>query len=199
MRKINVLTFLTIDGVMQAPGGSEEDKRRGFKYGGWTVPYFDDFMGSVMAEQMGQPYEMLLGRVTYDLFASHWPQQKGNGAEEINAAKKYVVSNGKVDTSWQNSQQISGDVVAEIKKLKVQDGPMLQVHGSGKLIQALLTNDLVDEFWLKIFPVTIGGGERLFSEGTMPAAFKVLSSKTSPKGVIVVNYARDGKLQTGSF
>lgn len=183
---------------MQAPGGPEEDPSGDFKYGGWTVPYFDDAGGAEMAEQMGQPFDLLLGHKTYDIFASYWPDHPEDG-ENLNKATKYVVSNGTVDTSWEKTVQISGDVPAELRKLKDTDGPMLQVHGSSTLIQTLLANDLVDELWLKTFPVTLGSGKRLFGEGTMPAAFKLTRSKVTPSGVIIANYTRDGDVKTGSF
>lgn len=195
MRKIIVLTFVTLDGVMQAPGGPEEDTSGAFKYGGWTVPYFDDFLGNVMGEQMGRPFDLLLGRKTFEIFASYWPQQES----PINEATKYVASNTLTKHEWSKSVFLQGDVVEEIKKIKAQDGPELQVHGSSNLIQTLLKHDLVDELWLKIFPVTIGGGKRLFGEGTIPAGFKLLESKASPNGVIIASYTRTGEIKTGSF
>lgn len=193
------MTFLSLDGVMQAPGGRGEDPSDGFDLEGWSVPYFDEALGNEMGKQMSQPAEALLGRKTYEIFKAYWPTSTEEGADVINKTKRYVVSNGTVDTSWGDTTQISGDVVAEIRKLKEQDGPMLQVHGSGNLIQTLLKNDLVDELWLKIFPVTLGKGKRLFGEGTMPAAFKLIESSATPSGVIIANYARDGALKTGSF
>ena len=198
MRKIIVLSFITIDGVMQAPGGPEEDESGGFKYGGWTVPYFDEFSGKVMSEQMGRPFDLLLGRKTYDIFASYWPYHKEEGMG-INQATKYVASRHPMNLTWERSVQLSGDVVKAVLELKAQDGPDLQVHGSGNLIQTLLKNDLVDELWLKIFPLTLGPGKRLFVEGTIPAAFKLTNSKISPKGVIIANYQRGGNVVTGSF
>lgn len=197
IRKIIVLSFITLDGVMQAPGGPEEDTSGGsFKYGGWTVPYFDDFLGQIMAEQMGsRPFDMLLGRKTFEIFAAYWPHQES----PINEATKYVVSNTLTKYEWNKSVFLKGDVVEEIEKLKQQVGPELQVHGSGNLIQTLLKHDLVDEFWLKIFPITLGAGKRLFAEGTLPAAFKLSDSKVSPSGVIIANYERAGEVRTGSF
>jgi len=184
---------------MQAPGGPEEDPSGGFTYGGWTAPYFDDFMGSVMGKQMGVPFDLLLGRKTYDIFAAYWPHQKDPAADVLNKAKKYVVSNSNLELSWDESIQIRDDVAGQLRALKEQDGPMLQVHGSGALIQALLEHDLVDELWLKIFPVTLGRGKRLFGEGAIPAAFKLLESSVSPSGVIVANYKRDGEVRTSSM
>lgn len=195
MRKIIVLTFVTLDGVMQAPGGPEEDTSGTFIYGGWTVPYFDDFLGNVMGEQMGRPFDLLLGRKTFEIFAAYWPQQES----PINDATKYVASNTLTKHEWSKTVFLNGDVVEEIKKLKAQDGPELQVHGSSDLIQTLLKYDLVDELWLKIFPVTIGDGKRLFGEGTIPANFKLLESQASPGGVIVASYTRAGEIKTGSF
>jgi dihydrofolate reductase len=200
MRKIIVLSFITLDGVMQAPGGPEEDTSGGFKYGGWTVPYFkeDEFLGAVMGEQMSKPFNLLLGRKTFEIFASYWPQHE-DGWPGVNKAAKYVISNSPHNLTWENSTLITGDVVNEIKKLKAQDGPDLQVYGSGNLAQTLFKNDLVDELWLKTFPITLGTGKRLFAEGTIPAAFKLTESKVSPKGVIVANYERAGEVKTGSF
>lgn len=198
MRKIIVLSFITLDGIMQAPGGPKEDTSGSFKYGGWTVPYFDDFLGKVMGEQMSRPFELLLGRKTFGIFASYWPQHEDRWPG-INDAAKYVVSNTLDKHEWKNSVFIKGDVVEEIKKLKAQDGPELQVYGSGNLIQTLLKNDLIDEFWLKIFPIMLGGGKRLFAGGTIPAAFKLTGSQISPSGVIVANYERAGEVKTGSF
>ena len=198
MRKLIVLTFVTLDGVMQAPGGPTEDTSGGFKYGGWTVPYSDEFFGKVMGEQMKQPFSLLLGRVTFEIFASYWPQHASEWPG-INEATKYVVSNTLTKHDWKNSTFINGNVVEEVKKLKIQDGPDLQVYGSSKLIQTLLQHDLVDELWLKTFPITIGSGKRLFAEGTIPAAFKLTDSKVSPTGVIFANYRRTGEVKTGSF
>lgn len=200
MRKIVVLTFLSLDGVMQAPGGPEEDTSGGFKYGGWTAPYFDDFSGEVMGEQLGMPFDLLLGRKTYDIFAGYWPKQEDHPiGVAFDNATKYVVSHEPFTPDWKNTVVLHGDVVAKLKDLKNTEGPMLQVHGSSDMIQTLLKNDLVDELWLKIFPVTLGKGKRLFGEGTIPAAFILTSSKTSPSGVIVANYQRAGDVETGSL
>jgi dihydrofolate reductase len=198
MRKLVVLSFITLDGVMQAPGGPEEDTSGGFKYGGWTVPYFDDFLGKIMTEQMGKPFELLLGRKTFELFGSYWPHHEDEWPG-VNSATKYVASNTLTKHDWRNSVFLSGDVGDEIKKLKQQDGPDLQVHGSGTLIQTLLKHDLVDAFWLKIFPIALGTGKSLFAEGTIPVAFKLSESKILPNGVIVANYERAGEVKTGSF
>ncbi len=183
---------------MQAPGGPEEDPSGGFQYGGWTVPYFDDVLGKIMGEQMSKPFDLLLGRKTFEIFASYWPHHEDEWPG-INDATKYVVSNTLTTHEWQKSVFLKGNVVDEIKKLKHQDGPDLQVHGSGNLIQTLLQHDLVDELWLKIFPITLGVGKRLFAEGTIPAAFTLTESKTSPSGVIIASYKRAGEVKTGSF
>ncbi|HMT01395.1 MAG TPA: dihydrofolate reductase family protein, partial [Candidatus Absconditabacterales bacterium] len=151
MRKIILLEFMTLDGVIQGPGGPEEDTSGGFQYGGWVAPYFDEVMGAVMAEQMKEPFELLLGRKTYDIWAGYWPQHGANWAG-VNETKKYVVSHQDQKLEWENSILIKDDVVEELKKLKSQDGPDLQVYGSANLVQTLLKNDLVDELWLKIFP-----------------------------------------------
>ena len=198
MRRIVVLSFITLDGVMQAPGGPTEDTSGNFRYGGWTVPYFDEFGGQVMAEQMSKPFDLLLGRKTFEIFASYWPQHPDEGAG-INKATKYVASRTLTKHEWTKSVFLNDNVVDEIKKLKGQDGPDLQVHGSGNLIQTLLEHDLIDEFWLKIFPVTLGTGKRLFDKGTRPAAFALVDSKSSPSGVIIANFKRAGEVKTGSF
>lgn len=198
MRKLVVLTFVSLDGVMQAPGGPGEDPSGGFSLEGWTVPYFDEALGEEMGKQMEQqPFDLLLGRKTYDIFAGYWPNQSPD--EPINQARKYVVSKTPVTTGWEGTVQIKGDVAAEIRKLKQEAGPMIQVHGSSELIQVLLANDLVDELWLKIFPVVLAGGKRLFGEGAIPGAYKLKESKVTPSGVIVASYERDGAVKTGSF
>ncbi len=201
MRKLIVLSFITLDGVMQAPGGPEEDPTGGFKYGGWTVGYWDDFLGGVMGEQMAEPFDLLLGRKTYEIFAAYWPYAKSDDptAEKLNSAKKYVASKTLRKLDWSNSTLIKGDTVQEIIKLKEQTGPELQVHGSGNLIQTLLKHDLIDEFRLKIFPITLGTGKRLFGEGTIPAGLKLVDSRTSTTGVIIATYERAGVVKTGSF
>ena len=198
MRNIIVLSFISLDGVMQAPGGPGEDESGNFKYGGWTVPFFDESAGKIMDKQMGHPFDLLLGRKTFEIFASYWPQHEEEGPG-INKATKYVASNTLTSHAWKKSIFLSGDVAKEIKKIKGQDGPELQVHGSGNFIQTLLKNDLVDEFWLKIFPVTLGPGKRLFDKGTMPASFTLVESNSTPSGVIIANFKRAGEVKTGSF
>jgi dihydrofolate reductase len=198
MRPIIVLTFVSLDGVMQGPGGPTEDTSGNFTDGGWTVPYFDEFLGDVMTQQMSQPFDLLLGRKTFEIFASYWPQHVEEGPE-INRATKYVASNTLTSHEWSKAVFLKGNVADEIKKLKAEKGPDLQVHGSSQLIQTLMEHDLVDEFWLKIFPVTLGRGKRLFADGTIPASYNLVDSKTSPTGVIVATLRRAGELKTGSF
>jgi dihydrofolate reductase len=200
MRKLIVLSFLSLDGVMQAPGGPLEDPTGGFSYGGWSIGYFDDFISKVMVGQMSKPYDLLLGRKTYEIFAAHWPYEKNEDpfAAKLNSAKKFVVSKTLTKLDWNNSELIVGDIGKEVRRLKDLDGPEIQVHGSGNLIQTLLKNDLVDEFWLKIFPISLGKGKRLFGEGTIPAEFRLLESEVSPNGVIVATYLRAGEVKTGT-
>ena len=199
MRRLVVLSFVTLDGVMQAPGGPKEDTTGGFSYGGWSAGYWDDALARAMSEQMSEPYDMLLGRKTYEIFASHWPHAKDDFAARINNARKYVVSRTLSRVDWQNSTLVKGDVPREIKKLKEQNGPELQVHGSGNLIQTLLKHDLVDELRLKIYPVALGTGKHLFAEGTIPAGLKLVDSKTTASGVIIATYQRAGAVKIGSF
>lgn len=179
---------------MQAPGGPEEDTSGEFKYGGWTAPYFDDAAGKVMAKQM-KPADLLLGRKTFEIFASYWPGH-ADVWPGINEVTKYVMSTTMKKSDWENSVFINS--VDDIKKLKDSEGTDIQVHGSGKLIQLLLKNDLVDELWLKIFPLTLGGGKKLFEDGTIPAAFTLTESTVTPSGVIIANYKRAGKVKTGT-
>jgi dihydrofolate reductase len=200
MRKLVVLSFITLDGVMQAPGGPEEDTTSDFKYGGWQAPYGDGESMKEMMKQLSEPFDLLLGRITYDIFAGYWPHHPEIEAvaKPFNACKKYVVSHDQIDLPWNNSELITGDVVAKIKELKAGDGPMLQVHGSGNLIQTLLQNDLVDELWLKTFPLTLGTGKKLFAEGTQPAAFELTNSVVTYNGIIFANYKRAGEVKTGT-
>jgi len=191
--------MISLDGVMQAPGGPEEDTSGGFKYGGWVAPYsWDETFGSMLNNELSVPFDLLLGRKTYEIWAPYWPQHQGAIGGPFNKAKKYVVSDGAVDLPWKESILIDGDVVAKIKALKEGDGPMFQVHGSGVLVQTLMKNDLIDELRLRIFPITIGTGKRLFAEGTIPAAFELIESKALPSGVIIANYKRAGEIKTGS-
>jgi dihydrofolate reductase len=202
MRKLVVNTFLTLDGVMQAPGGPEEDPTGGFTHGGWSFHYWDEAMGRKMDESMGpdHPFELLLGRKTYEIFAAHWPHNRDQpGAAELNAATKYVASRTLDKVEWENSRLLEGDLPEAVRKLKEQDGPDIHVHGSADLIQSLLEHDLVDEFRLMIFPLVLGSGKRLFGEGTIPAAFEVTDSQTATTGVLLVDYKRAGDVQYGSF
>lgn len=206
MRKIVANTFVSLDGVMQAPGGPEEDPTGGFKHGGWSVNYWDDMMTkTIMDGLLGKPFDLLLGRRTYEIFAAHWPFVKNDpdklnamAADKMNGAKKYVASRTLAKTDWENSTLVTGDVAKEIDRLKKQDGPEMQVHGSANLIQTLLKHDLIDEFHVWIFPLAVGGGKRLFGEGTIPAGFKQLDCKISTTGVIIATYVRDGEIRTGS-
>ncbi len=194
MRKIIVLSFITLDGVMQAPGGPEEDTSDGFKYGGWVAPYFDEAGGKVMEKQM-KPADLLLGRKTFEIFAGYWPEHE-NVWPGINDVTKYVMSTTMKKSGWKNSVFINS--VADIKKIKSSEGLDIQVHGSGELIQLLLKNDLADELWLKIFPLTLGKGKKLFDNGAIPAAFALTESLITPAGVIFANYKRAGKVTTGT-
>ena len=195
MRQVIVLQFMTLDGVVQAPGGPTEDTSGGFSHGGWSVPYWDDVLNETMDEQMGRPFDLLLGRKTFEIFASYWPQQES----PINDAIKYVASNTLTEHPWKQTVILSGDVPPQVRALKQSDGPDLQVHGSSNLIQTLLAHDLVDELWLKIYPLVLGAGKRLFAQGTIPAAFELITSRTSPNGVIMASFRRAGTVQTGSF
>lgn len=192
MRRIIVLSFITLDGVMQAPGGPEEDTSGGFKYGGWTAPYFDEVSGKVMEKQM-KPADYLLGRETFDIWADYWPEHE-DFWPGINDGTKYVMSKTMKKSDWKNSVFLES--LADIEKLKSSEGSDIQVWGSGKLVQLLLKNDLVDELWLKIFPVTLGMGKRLFDDGTIPVAFTLIDSSVTPSGVIIANYKRAGKVKT---
>ena len=200
MRRIILIKFVSLDGIMQAPGAPEEDLSGDFKHGGWTAPYFDDFSGKVMQKQMSiEGSELLLGRKTYEIFAGYWPHNADDWPG-INEVTKYIASNdSSYKLDWENSVLLTGNVAEKVKKLKSEVGPNLHVWGSGNLIQTLLKHDLVDELWLKLFPVTLGSGKRLFAEGTIPAAFKLTDSKVSPLGVIFTRYKRSGEVKTGSF
>ncbi len=198
MRKIITTTFLTLDGVMQAPGGPDEDKTSGFAYGGWQISFPEDKMlGSIMMGFMTTPFELLLGKTTYNIFASYWPTATTDNevAMPFNKTKKYVVSHTAFEPLWNNSACITGDVVAQIQKLKEQDGPDLWVYGSGNLIQTLIKNHLIDRMHLWIHPITIGTGKRLFAEGTQPENFKLIDSKIAPNGIIFATYEPVGPLK----
>jgi dihydrofolate reductase len=195
MRKIITTTFVTLDGVMQGGGGPDEDTEGGFTQGGWMANYGDDMTGQIINGFMDIPFELLLGRKTYDIWASYWPHTDAapNIAKPFNATKKYVVSQASTELSWHNSLLVTGDVVSEIKKLKEMDAPDLWVWGSSKVIQTLLKHDLVDQMYIWTHPITVGSGKRLFSEDTRPTAFQLASSQVSPRGVIIAHYERTGK------
>jgi dihydrofolate reductase len=195
MRKIIVVSFITLDGVMQAPGGPEEDKSGGFEYGGWTAPYGDDVLGKAMEKQM-KPADLLLGRKTFEIFADYWPDHE-NGWPGINDVTKYVMSMTMNKSDWKNSVFLKS--LADIEKLINSKGSDIKVWGSGKLTQLLLKNDLVDELWLKIYPLTLGKGKKLFEDGTIPAAFTIMESTVTPGGVIIANYKQAGKVKTGTI
>lgn len=214
MRDVVVNAFVTLDGVMQAPGGPEEDPTGRFAHGGWSVNYWDDSMGNVMAEWMAEPFDLLLGRRTYEIFAAHWPHA-GQGARDdlggtaseiedpaaqaLNSARKYVASRTLRAVDWNNSVLLEGDAAEAVAKLKTEDGPILAVHGSSGLIQSLLARDLIDEIRVWTFPVTVGRGKRLFGSGTRAGAFRVVANTTSSTGVVITTYRRAGEIDRGSF
>jgi dihydrofolate reductase len=200
MRKLVVSTFLTLDGVMQAPGGPEEDPSGGFTHGGWSVNYWDELMGQVMGEATSRPFDLLLGRKTYEIFAAHWPHaSEEEGAGVFNNATKHVASRTLDAVQWQNSTLLEGDAAEAVARLKEEDGPEIQVHGSGNLIQTLLGHDLVDELRVWIFPIVLGTGRRLFADGAVPRGLKLVDSKTSTTGVLMTTYERAGEIEYGSF
>lgn len=200
MRKLVVSTFLTLDGVMQAPGGPEEDTTGGFAHGGWSVNYWDDRMGEVMGEFMGKPFDLVLGRKTYEIFAAHWPHAADEpGAKPINDATKHVATRTLKSLDWQNSSPIEGDVVEGVRALKDEDGPELQVHGSANLLQTLVPSGLIDEYHLWTFPVLVGRGKRLFEGDAAAAGLELVETSTSTTGVVMSTYVPAGDLVTGSF
>ena len=211
MRKVIATAFVSLDGVMQAPGQPEEDPTGGFKYGGWTVPYWDDAIGAAMAQVFSSPFALLLGRRTYDIFAAYWPhievdpsastfkELNAQIARTFNEATKYVATHSQGTLSWQNSESLGNDVPGRVRELKKQNGPMLLVQGSSELLQTLLAHDLVDEIRLLTYPVVFGKGKRFFGDGTIPAAFKLTSSASAPSGVLIASYERAGEIKTGSF
>jgi len=202
MRRIVVATFTSLDGVMQAPGGPAEDPTGGFAFGGWTFPHFDQQLGAAMGEIFGRPFDLLLGRKTYDIFAAHWPYVTDPNnpiAGLFNRVTKYVASRARPAFAWQNSQWLGADTVASLKKLKSEDGPDLLVQGSSELLQTLWKNNLVDEFSVLTFPVILGKGKRPFGSGTTPIGLKLIKARTFPTGVIVANYTPDGAVKTGDF
>jgi dihydrofolate reductase len=197
MRKLIVLEHISLDGVIQAPGGPDEDTSGGFAYGGWIGPYSDPTLGTLLRKQMNMPFDLLLGRKTFEIWSSYWPLH-GDEWLGVNPATKYVASNTMTHAEWQPSVFLNGDIAEKVAKIKEQQGPDLNVWGSSNLLQTVIKHDLVDTFWLMIYPITLGGGKRLFADGTIPAAFKVTESKVTPNGVIVVSYERAGAITTGS-
>jgi dihydrofolate reductase len=195
MRNLSVNTFISLDGVMQAPGGPDEDPTGGFTQGGWAANYFDEEMLDQIAQ--ADPYELLLGRGTYEIFAAHWPYDEGPVADRLNSIRKYVASTTLDELDWSNSTLLEGDVAEAVAALKREDGPDLQVHGSPGLIQTLLQNDLIDELRIWTFPVLVGDGKRLFGSGTIPAGLKLVDTKVTKTGVIVGTYERFGEIDRG--
>ena len=198
MRRLIMITFLTLDGVMQAPGAPEEDDEGGFAYGGWMAGYSDDVADRTIGELMGGPFDLLLGRKTYDIFSAYWPQHAdGTVGKPFNDATKYVASRGDPTLSWNDSVLLGGDVASEVARLKRDDGPELQVWGSGNLAQTFMQYGLIDQFILWIHPLVLGSGKRLFAQGTVPAALRLLGSKVSTTGVVIGTYEPAGEVVTG--
>lgn len=197
MRKVIVLEHITLDGVIQAPGGPEEDTSGGFTYGGWVAPHSDAVLGTLLRRQMNMPFDLLLGRKTFEIWEPYWPQH-GDIWPGANTATKYVASTTRTSSKWQPTLFLDGDIAAKVAQIKQQPGPDLHVWGSGNLIQTLIRYDVIDTFWLMIYPITLGIGKRLFADGTIPAAFKVTESEVTPNGVIVVTYERAGTITTRS-
>jgi dihydrofolate reductase len=195
-----VTTFLTLDGVMQAPGGPGEDDSGGFTFGGWSVNYWDERMREFMTKTMSVPFDLLLGRSTYDIFVTYWPDAPAEaGSKPLNDATKFVASRGRPTLDWKESVLIEGDAAEGVAALKQTDGPELQVHGSGNLIQTLMANDLVDEYRLWVFPVVLGSGKRLFADGAIPSGLKLVDNTVSTTGVVIGTYEPAGEIVTGSF
>jgi dihydrofolate reductase len=199
MRKITVLEHITLDGVIQGGGGPDEDPSGGFAYGGWAAPYSgDDAIGAAVKKMLDLPIDLLLGRKTFEIWASFWPQH-GDIWPRVNEATKYVASNTMTSHEWKPSVFLNGDVAKKVFELKQGEGPDLHMWGSGNLLQTLMKHDLIDNFWLMIYPITLGEGKRLWSEGTIPAAFRVTESIVGSTGVILANYERAGAVQTGTI
>lgn len=198
MRRIIALEHISLDGVVQGPGGPKEDTSGGFALGGWSAPYGDEVLGTAVRRQLDSPFDLLLGRKTFDIWAAYWPSH-GDIWPGANSANKFVASNTLASSDWQPSVFLSGDIAEKTSKIKAEEGPDLHVWGSANLIQTLMKHDLIDTFWLMIYPVVLGTGKRLFAEGTVPMAFKVTESTVTPNGVIIVNYERAGEIKTGSL
>jgi dihydrofolate reductase len=199
MRELITNTFVSLDGVMQAPGAPEEDPSGGFEQGGWSFGYWDEKMQEAMGAGMSQPFDLVLGRKTYEIFAAHWPHSDEPGAEPLNKAAKHVASTTRNELEWENSKLIEGDVPEGIRALKEEDGPELQVHGSGNLIQTLVEHGLVDEFRIWTFPLVLGKGKRLFEDETTPAGLELTDSQASSTGVIMASYRSGAEIKGGSF
>ena len=201
MRKLVAAAFVSLDGVMQAPGGPPEDPSGGFTHGGWTVTYWDEPMGQFMDQMFSTPFDLLLGRKTYEIFAAHWPYIEGGDpiAERFNAVTKYVATSSRAPLAWQNSVALQGDVAGAIGRLKQEDGPNLLTQGSSVLLQTLLAHDLIDEFRLLVFPLILGPGKRLFGAGAKPGALKLTATSMSTTGVTMSVYERAGAISIGSF
>jgi dihydrofolate reductase len=197
MRKIIVFEHITLDGIIQSPGGPEEDTSNGFAYGGWSMPYSDDRIGAALIKKMNAPFDLLLGRKTFDIWAAYWPHHN-DFWPAVNTVTKYVASHTLTSHEWQPSVFLNGDIAEKITRIKQQEGPDLHVWGSADLIQTLMKHDLVDTFFLMLYPVTLGSGKRLFTDGTIPAAFKVTETIVGSTGVIGASYERAGEVQTGS-
>ncbi len=198
MRKVIVLEHISLDGVIQAPGGPDEDTSNGFAYGGWVAPYSDPILSAALRRRMNLPFDLLLGRKTFEIWSPYWPYH-GDAWPGVNAAIKYVASNSITSGAWQPSVFLSGDIAEKVAKIKNEPGPDLNVWGSGNLIQTLIQHDLIDTFWLMIYPITLGVGKRLFAGGTAPMAFKVTESTVTPSGVVVMNYERAGAITIGAL
>lgn len=196
MRKVIVLEHISLDGVIQAPGGPDEDTSGGFAHGGWIAPYSDEILGTALRKQMNSSFDLLLGRKTFEIWEPYWPKH-ADVWPNVNAATKYVASTTRTSSEWQPSVFLSGEIAEKVAEMKQGQGPDLHVWGSGNLLQTLIRHDLVDAFWLMIYPITLGGGKRLFADGAVPAAFKVTESEVTSKGVIVVNYERAGAITNG--
>lgn len=195
MRKLIVLEHISLDGVIQAPGGPDEDTSGGFVHGGWIAGYSDESLGTVLRKQMNTQFDLLVGRRTFEIWEPYWPQH-ADAWPNVNKATKYVASNTRTSSNWQPSVFLSGDIAEEVAKIKQQQGLDLHVWGSSNLLQTLIKHDLVDVFWLMIYPVTLGAGKRLFADGTIPTKFKVTESKVTSEGVIIVNYERTTALNS---
>jgi dihydrofolate reductase len=200
MRKLIVTTMMTLDGVMQAPGGPDEDPSDGFAFGGWSVPFFDDQLGDAKSAELSVPFDLLLGRRTYEIFAGYWPNEPQSAiGKPLNDATKYVASRSGLSLDWGPAVLIDGDAAEGVAGLKQEDGPELQVHGSSNLAQTLIRQGLVDEYHLWVYPVVLGQGKRLFDDGTVPATLRLVDSKISPTGVFMGTYEPAGEVVTGSF